>query len=119
VFRLAGFAAATGQRWKYLIWLIATGVAVIVSAAFFSLWNGNPAHLPQGLTIAIYFPVCIFWFVWWATAIRCPSCGVRIGWYQMNHGSAGDAGARIAMTGACPACGFAPSVGHAAFENRG
>jgi predicted RNA-binding Zn-ribbon protein involved in translation (DUF1610 family) len=62
--------------------------------------------LPEGLTIALYFTICIFWFVWWAAAIRCPTCGIRIGWYQMNRGSAGDVATRMAMTGSCPACGF-------------
>jgi hypothetical protein len=110
VFQFGKFASATGQRWKYRIWLVATLAAVIISGAFFSLWNGNPAGLPEGLTTGLYFLVCIFWFVWWAAAIRCPSCGIRIGWYQMNRGSAGDAAARIAMTAVCPACGFEPSV---------
>ena len=90
------------------MWLAATVAAILISAAFFSLWNGNPIVLPEGVTIGLYFTICVFWFVWWAAAIRCPSCGVRIGWYQMNHGSAGDAAARIAATGACPACGFEP-----------
>lgn len=109
MFRFGAFATATGQRWKYQVWLVATVAAVLVSVAYFSLWNGNPMGLPEGVTIGLYFPICVFWFVWWAAAIRCPSCGVRIGWYQMNRGSAGDAAARIAATGLCPACGFEPS----------
>jgi hypothetical protein len=109
MFRLAKFAHATGQRWKYRVWVAATAAAIIISVAFFSLWSGNPARLPEGLTTALYFPVCIFSFVWWAAAIRCPSCHVRIGWYQMNSGSASDAAARIVLTGTCPACGFDPS----------
>ena len=109
LFRLGRFAKETGQSWKYRVWIATTVAALIISAAFFSLWNGNPARLPEGLTIGLYFPICVFWFVWWAAAIRCPSCGVRIGWYQMKRGSANDAAARIAMTGVCPACGFDPS----------
>jgi hypothetical protein len=109
VFKFARFANATGQRWKYRVWLAATVAAIAISGAFLSLWNGNPARLSEGFTIALYFTVCIFWFVWWAAAIRCPSCRVRIGWYQMNRGSARDAAARFAMTGVCPACGFDPS----------
>ena len=119
MFRLGRFASATGQRWKYRIWLAATAAAVIVSVAFFSLWNGNPAGLPEGLTIGLYFPICIFWFAWWAAAIRCPSCGIRIGWFQMNRGPAGDAVARIVSTGVCPACGFAPSVSDGASMSPG
>jgi len=109
VFRIGKFAYATRQGWKYRVWRVASVAAVLVSLAFFSLWNGNPAGLPEGLTTALYFPICIFWFVWWAAAIRCPACSIRIGWYQMNRGSASDASARIMMSGACPACGFEPS----------
>jgi hypothetical protein len=72
VFQFGRFTSATGQRWKYRIWLVATLAALIISGAFFSLWNGNPAGLPEGLTTGLYFLVCIFWFVWWAAAIRCP-----------------------------------------------
>jgi CubicO group peptidase (beta-lactamase class C family) len=42
---------------------VATAAAIAVSLAFFSLWNGNPAGLPEGLTIALYFLVCVFWIV--------------------------------------------------------
>jgi hypothetical protein len=104
------FAIATGQRWKYRVWLAATAAAFAVSVAFFSLWRANPAGLSVGLTTAIYFPVVLFWFVWWAAAIRCPDCGLRIGWYHMTHGPARDATERISMADHCPACGFAPTT---------
>ena len=52
MFRLAKFANATGQRWKYRVWVAATAAAIIISVAFSSLWSGNPARLPEGLTIA-------------------------------------------------------------------
>ncbi len=110
MFGIGRFASATAQRWKYHVCLAATAAAIPISVAFVSLWRGNPADLPVGLTTAIYFPVCIFWFVWWAAAIRCPACGVRIGWYHMNHGSAGDATERITAADMCPACGFVPST---------
>jgi hypothetical protein len=106
VFQLARFADATGQRWKYRVLIAAMIAALCISVAFFSLWNGNPAGLRDDITIALYIPICIFWLVWWAAAIRCPSCGIRIGWYQMNRGSASDVATRMAMTGSCPACGF-------------
>ena len=110
MFGIGKFANATGQRWKYQVWLGTTLGASLVSLAFFSLWQGNPAGLPVGLTTAVYFPTCIFWFVWWAAAIRCPACNVRLGWYHMNHGSSNDAVERIADAQACPACGFVPPV---------
>ena len=108
MFGIGRFANATDQRWKYRVWLGATLVAILVSVAFFSLWQGNPVGLPVGPTIAVYFPVCVFWFAWWAAAIRCPACGIRIGWYHMSHGSASDAVDRIAAVEVCPACGFVP-----------
>lgn len=107
---LGRFAALTGQRWKYGVSQAATVAAGIGTIAFLSLWSGNPAHLPAGLTMAIYFVIGIFAFVWWSAAVRCPSCGVRIGWYHMNRGSASDAWARIDATAMCPACGFDPAV---------
>ena len=110
MFGIGRFANATGQRWKYRVGLAATAAAITISVAFFSLWRSNPADLPVGLTTAIYFPVCTFWFVWLAAAIRCPACGTRIGWYHMNHGSASDATERITMANTCPACGFVPST---------
>ena len=110
MFRIGRFANATGQRWKYRGWQAATAAAIAVSVAFFSLWRGNPADLPVGLTTAVYFPVCLFSFVWWAAAIRCRACGIRIGWYHMNHGLASDATERITMADTCPACGFVPST---------
>lgn len=55
MFRIGRFASATGQRWKYQVWLATTAAAIAVSAAFFSLWRGNPADLPVGLTTAVYF----------------------------------------------------------------
>ena len=110
MFQIGRFADSTGQGWKHKVWLAATGAAIAVSVAFFSLWLGNPARLSEGPTTAVYFPICIFWFVWSAAAIRCPACGIRIGWYHMNHGSSSDASARIAMSAICPACGFTPST---------
>jgi hypothetical protein len=110
VFRIGKFAGQTGQRWKYRVWVAATAAAMVVSIAFFSIPRGNPAHLPEDLTTAIYFPVLIFWFIWLAAAIRCPACGICIGWYHMNHGSARDASERITMADKCPACGFAPAA---------
>ena len=108
MFGIGKFANATGQRWKYLVWLGTTLAAVLMSVAFFSLWRGNPLGLPMGPTTAVYFPVCLFWFAWWAVAIRCPACGIAIGWYHMSHGSATDAVDRIVTAEACPACGFVP-----------
>jgi len=90
-----------------------------MTIAEWSLWHGNPANLPEGLTIGLYFPVWIFWFVWWGAAIRCPSCGIRIGWYHMNHGSSRDAVVRISMTQACPACGFSPPRAIRADDEQG
>ncbi len=104
------FAKATGQLWKYRVWQAASVAAVGISVAFFSLWRGNPAQLPEGLTIALYFPICVFWFGWWAAAIRCPACRKRPAWYQMRHGHAQDATARILAARVCPACGFDPSA---------
>jgi len=63
VLRFGRFAKTTGQTWKYRLWQVATAAAIAVSLAFFSLWNGNPAGLPEGLTIALYFLVCVFWIV--------------------------------------------------------
>jgi hypothetical protein len=108
VLRFGRFAKTTGQTWKYRLWQVATVAAIAVSLAFFSLWNGNPAGLPEGMTIALYFLICVFWIIWWAAAIRCPSCGSRIGWYQMRHGSANEAPTRFLGVSVCPACGFDP-----------
>jgi hypothetical protein len=119
MFLISRFARATGQRWKYVILLGTTVVALVLTLAHWSLWNGNPAHLPGVLTGSLYFAVGIFWFVWWAAAIRCPSCGIRVGWYHMNHGSSQDAIARILMTETCPACGFTPvAVGSTATSDE-
>jgi ABC-type nickel/cobalt efflux system permease component RcnA len=54
VFRIGRFASATGQRWKYRVWLATTVAALAVSVAFFSLWRSEPlrrqqARLPQQL----------------------------------------------------------------------
>jgi len=108
------FARLTGQLWKYRVWQVATVLAVVMSVAFFSLWRGNPAGLREGMTTALYFPICLFWFVWWATAIRCPACGQSPVWYQMRHGKADDATARILTGTTCPACGFDPRDSEAA-----
>jgi hypothetical protein len=104
------FARATGQLWKYRVWQVATVAAVMISVAFFSLWRGNPAQLPENLTMALYFPICIFWFAWWAAAIRCPACGVRPAWYQMRRGHAQDVVDRISASNVCPACGHDPAA---------
>lgn len=108
---LRSFAAATGQRWKYRVRCVALAAAVVASAAFFSLWIGNPLGLPGGVTTGIYFAIAIFAFAWDAAAIRCPSCGVRVVWHHMTHGSALAAEFRISMTRECPSCGFNPSDG--------
>lgn len=102
------FSKHTGQIWKHRVCQVAFVGAVVASVAFLSLWNGNPARLPEGLTILLYFPVTIFWFAWWAFAIRCPTCGEAPVWHQMRHGDASDAVARIMAITVCPACGFDP-----------
>jgi hypothetical protein len=104
------FAKHTGQLWKFRVWQILTVGAVLSSVAFFSLWQGNPAHLPEGITTAVYFPVCVIWFIWWAAAIRCPACGAPPVWYRMNHGNAGSFQLRVAGSSLCPNCGFDPAV---------
>jgi len=103
------FARATGQLWKVHVRQILTVAAVAMTLGFFSLWLGNPLHLPLGLTVASYFTICGVWFFWYAAAIRCPKCGRSPAWHQMTHGSAGDWQARLATTSACPVCGFDPS----------
>lgn len=70
-------------------WQIGFVATVIITVAFFSIWQGNPLHLPMGLARLIYFPTAIFWATWSAAAIVCPACGVRIGWYQARHGTGG------------------------------
>jgi len=102
------FAEATGQFWKYRIWQVLTAAAFLITIAFFSIFRGNPAHLPEGPMLAAYFPICITWFVWYASAIRCPSCKNSPAWYQMTHGRAGDTHQRVEVTISCPACGFNP-----------
>lgn len=99
---LQSFAAATGQRWKYLVRRVAIAAAGIASAAFFSLWIGNPLDLPEGVMTGTWFAILIFYFAWDAAAIRCPSCGVRVVWHHMTHGSALAAEFRITMTRECP-----------------
>jgi hypothetical protein len=103
------FADGTGQLWKYRVWQVASLAAAIITVAFMSLWRGNPARLPEGLTIALYFPICIFWFAWWVSAIRCPGCGASPVWYQMRHGRADDAVDRIMGYHVCPACRYDPT----------
>ncbi len=49
------FAKLTRQLWKYRVWQVAFVLAGLVSIAFFSLWRGNPAHLPKGVTTALTF----------------------------------------------------------------
>ena len=98
------FAKHTGQLWKYRVCHAASVAAFAISVAFFSLWNGNLARLPAGLTTALYLAVVIFWFAWWAVAIRCPACGGLPAWHQMRHGNASDAAARIVSISVCPAC---------------
>lgn len=103
------FAKHTGQIWKYRVWQVASVAAVAISVAFFSLWSGNPARLPEGLTTALYFPLVIFWFAWWAVAIRCPACREPPAWHQMRHGHASDEATRLFSITVCPACGFNPT----------
>jgi hypothetical protein len=102
------FAKETGQQWKVRIWLVLTAAALLASAAFFSLWQGNPAGLPEGITIAVYFPICVLWFVWWAAAIRCPVCRQRPVWHQMTHARVSDFEQSILTIAAWPSCGFNP-----------
>jgi hypothetical protein len=102
------FAQLTGQRWKNrLTWILffAQALALI---AFTSLWRGNPAHLPLGPTMAIYFGLAIAWFVSFAAAVRCPSCGRSPNWYLISQkpGSAGED--RLPRGRGCPWCGFVP-----------
>lgn len=104
------FAKLTGQLWKYRVWQTASVAAVLVSVAFFSLWRGNPAELPEGLTIVLSFPICIFWFPWWAAAIRCPTCGQRPVWYQMCTATQETLPRGSWRQGCAPACRFDPAA---------
>jgi hypothetical protein len=104
------FAIATGQLWKYRVEQLLTVATGLETIAFFSIFQGNPAHLPEGLVEAAYFPICILWFIWSASAVRCPSCGKSPTWYQMTHGQAGNTQQRVDATTTCPSCGFNPST---------
>jgi hypothetical protein len=111
---MRAFASATGQLWKYRVWQVLTAAAFGVSVAFFSMmWFENPWHLPFWPTTAFYFPICIVWFAWWASAMTCPKCKQKPVWHQMTHGSHRSFGARVVATAACPACGYDPTEGRA------
>lgn len=102
------FAALTGQRWKFNVWLVLGLAFVAATVAFFSIWRGNPAGLPVAITSVTYLLLGIVCLAWWAAAIRCPKCGKRPVWFQMTNGNALDFPHRLTLTGACPACGFDP-----------
>src|SRR5690606_3295503 len=108
--QLSGFASATGQRWKLAVLVVLTCVVLALTVAFLSLWNGNPADLPEVMTTFVYLSAGVFWFAWWAAAIRCPSCGIRIGWYSMGRGAHGERVAGGGAAGVCPHCGFDPAA---------
>ena len=103
------FATRTGQLWRYRMERVLLAAALLANVALFSLLSGNPVRLPEGATVALYFPIVFAWFIWKAIAIRCPRCGAHPAWYEMTHGRAGSAEARIAATASCPSCGFDPS----------
>jgi len=105
---MRGFAQLTGQTWKYRVWQVLTVAAGLVMIALFSLWQGNPLHLPEGLTTGVFFLVCIPWFIWYAAAIKCPKCGRSPTWYHMTHGRASSVERRLDSTVTCPMCGFNP-----------
>ncbi len=91
------FALLTGQMWEYRVWQFLTVAAVVSTFAFLFLWQGNPLDLPEGLTTAIYLPICLLWFTWWAAAIRCPECRTSAAWHQITHGQAGGVYGRLAV----------------------
>ena len=104
---LRDFAEGTGQSWKYVVLKMLTIAAIIVSIAFFSIFRGNPAHLPEGVTVLIYFSICTLWIVWGMAAIKCPSCGVRPMWYRATHQVPVDPTKQRGI-GGCPSCGLSP-----------
>ncbi len=105
------FAQLTGQLWKIRIFQIVGitgGVAVV--GYFIVLLSGNPLGLPEGpiLRNAIY-PIFFFaWFIWYATAIRCPKCHKSLVWHHMTQGSAWRFDRRLSEACTCPSCGFDP-----------
>jgi len=104
------FAEATGQLWKYKVWQILTAASMIITFARFGLGQNSFAHMPEGMMIALYFLICTAWFIWWATAIRCPQCKKSPSWYQMTHAKLSSFQAAEKATTTCPICGFAPST---------
>lgn len=103
---MQNFAKATGQYWKYKVWLLLTICSIIITFLFLSIWQENPLKLPIGWVVFLYFSICITWFVWWTAAIRCPNCKKRPVWYQMKHSSfSSSQGLGMNIT-VCPICGF-------------
>ena len=105
---MRNFATKTSQLWKYKVWLTLSALAIIITIAFYSLWNGNPIHLPEVPTVLAYFAICITWFCWWAFAIRCPECGKCYAWHYMNSGNFSNMLIRQESSTKCPSCGFEP-----------
>ena len=105
---LKHFAGLTGQLWKYRVLQVLFIVALIITVAFLTLWNGNPANLPEVTVTAVYIAVSVVWGIWLMAAIQCPACRVRVVWHHFNHGRHQEAVTRAFATVMCPCCSYDP-----------
>jgi hypothetical protein len=101
------FPKVTGQLWKYRVWQALYYLTGLGCVAVFSVWIGNPADLPRGLTLEIAILIGSFWLYWWIKAIRCPRCKGSPVLYHIQHLELGDT--EIAAAEECPICGFDPA----------
>jgi hypothetical protein len=106
---MRAFAAATGQLWKYRVFVVLFAVAVLMSFGFFSIvWYDNPWNLPFRPTTVAYFATGVVWFAWSAGAIGCPKCGKRPVWHLMYRGGTWSVGGAVGGAVRCPVCGYDP-----------
>ena len=93
--------AATGQRWKLAVFVIAMlgAIAVFFSASAPAL-QGHTLDCAVGGTALFLFS-----FVWLGRAIRCPHCGGRAGWFAVRRRPLGSWLTDLMTWRSCPMCG--------------
>ena len=101
---------ATGQRWKLVVLLALTVVAISMVLGGIFPAMGQVVIADRSLYSAAAPLVGAVWLGWFAFAVRCPHCGARPGlWYLRNKGLTewftGFVGAVQ-----CPTCGHSGSL---------
>jgi uncharacterized membrane protein YeaQ/YmgE (transglycosylase-associated protein family) len=95
----------SGQRWKAIVFLGLIGLdgaALLVSTLGYRGKIAGDYKEYFSLATALITAVALLWL---GSAVRCSTCGLRVGWWYMRNASMAEWFSGLWKTERCPSCG--------------